>query len=230
LTVVELGPNAHLELLRPEDRRPGFSLVRGLLHLFHRDKPGEYYFRTPTASPVIRGTEFNLAVAEDGATTLHLLEGEVALTNDFGALDLKSAMRRSSSPRATRAGRGPDAVNVIQWCLYYPAVLDQMNAPQCRRTNAPRRIARRVSSRRLARALANIPRHASRFRSRKVYLAELLLAVGEVSEAEVLMQSLGGTDERALQLAMALRTLIAAVKFQPRPERLGRTKRSPPLS
>src|SRR2546427_572548 len=51
LTVVELGPNAHLELLPPIERRQGFSVLRGLLYLFHRDKPGEFYFRTPTASP-----------------------------------------------------------------------------------------------------------------------------------------------------------------------------------
>src|SRR5437867_736099 len=31
LTVVELGPNGHFELLPPRERRPGVSIVRGLL-------------------------------------------------------------------------------------------------------------------------------------------------------------------------------------------------------
>src|SRR5262245_59154839 len=124
LTLVELGPNSHLELLRPDDRRPGFSLSRGLLHLFHRDKPGQYYFRTPTASPVIRGTQFNLAVAGDGTTTIHLLEGEVSLTNAFGALELASGQSAEVPPAgAPTPIAALETVNVIQWCLYYPAVL-----------------------------------------------------------------------------------------------------------
>ncbi len=221
LTIVELGPNAHLELLRPVDRRPGFSLVRGLLHLFHRDKPGEYYFRTPTASPVIRGTEFNLAVGEDGATTLHLLEGEVALTNGFGALDLKSGEAARVQPaRAPVRLAALEAVNLIQWCLYYPAVLH----PEELRLSAEEQtvLGESLAAYRQGDLLAALEKYPEARQPvsdpEKVYLAALLLAVGEVGEAEAWLQLLDGANGRALRLAAALRRLIAAVKFQPRPE------------
>lgn len=224
LTLVKVGPNAHLVLLRPADRRPGFSLPRGLLHLFHRDQPGEYYFRTPTASPVIRGTEFVLAVAEDGATTLQLLEGEVALTNDFGALDLKSGQAALVQPaRAPTRIAALRAVNVIQWCLYYPAVL---HLPELRlsaeeQTTLSESLAAYRQGDLLA-AMANYPPDRRAVSDQeKVYLAALLLAVGEVGEAAALMKSLGGADERALRLATALQTLIAAVKLQPLPAKAG---------
>jgi len=221
LTIVELGPNSHLLLLRPEERRPGFSLARGLLHLFHRDKPGEYYFRTPTASPVIRGTELNLAVAEDGTTTLNLLEGEVALTNQFGEADLKSGeaaqVQPAHSPNRIRA---LEAVSVIQWCLYYPAVLDieelSLNAEEQNALSAS------LVAYRQGDVLAALAAYPATRRpgsdAEKVYLGALLLAVGEVGQAEELLGSLSGAAERELRLASALKVLIAAVKFVPTPE------------
>ena len=220
LTVVELGPNSHLVLLPREDRRPGFSLSRGLLHLFHRDKPGEYYFRTPTASPVIRGTEFNLAVADDGGTTLNLLEGAVTLTNELGQIELTSgqaAQVEIGAPPHRIAAL--EAINVIQWCLYYPAVLDIDETPfspdEQRALNASLAAYRQGE---LLAALAAYPAaRQSRSDAERVYLATLLLAVGEVNGAEQLLQSLNATESREVQLGAALSTLIAAVKFQLRP-------------
>jgi len=220
LTIVELGPNAHLELLRPEDRRTGFSLLRGLLHLFHRDKPGEYYFRTPTASPVIRGTEFNLEVTEDGATTLRLLEGEVALTNALGGVDMKSGDAALVQPgRAPMRTAALEAVNVIQWCLYYPAVLhlDELQLSADERNALADSLAGYRQGDLLA-ALAKYPQSRQpNSDHERIYLAALLLGVGEGRGAEGLMKSLTGTDYRATQLATGLRTLIAAVKAQPMP-------------
>src|SRR5882672_61825 len=207
LTMVELGPNAHFQLLPMRERRPGFGIMRGLLYLFHRDKPGEFYFRTPTASPVIRGTEFNLEVAEDGSTTLHLFEGEVALTNELGQLNLKSGEAAQVAPGSPpRRIAALEAVNVIQWCLYYPAVLYleelQLGAEE-RNELADSLAAYRRGD--LLAALANYPAARQPASDReKVYLAALLLAVGEVAEAEALVTSLSGTDERAIRLATAL--------------------------
>src|SRR5262249_16990991 len=199
LTIVELGPNAHLEVLQPQERRSALSLVRGLLHLFHRDKPGEFYFRTPTASPVIRGTEFNLEVAEDGSTTLHLLEGEVTLTNEVGQLDLKSgeagAVQRGQPPRRIAA---LEAVNVIQWCLYYPAVLhvDELRLSADEQTALAQSLAAYRKGDVLAALGAYTQGRQPGSDQEKIYLAELLLSVGEVRQAEALMNSLSGADER----------------------------------
>jgi Tfp pilus assembly protein PilF len=221
LTIVELGPNGHLQLLQPQDRRPGFSVSRGLLHLFHRDKPGDYYFRTPTASPVIRGTEFNLEIAEDGATTLHLLEGLVALTNEYGALDLTSgeAGRVAPGERPIRIA-ALEANNVIQWRLYYPATLHLGDLQFTELEEST--LADSLQSYRdgdLLTALARYP--ATRppaSNTERIYLAALLLAVGAVLDAEAQLNSVTAPDERTRRLAASLQTVIAAVKLQPLPE------------
>ncbi|NOS71290.1 MAG: TonB-dependent receptor [Verrucomicrobia bacterium] len=221
LTLVELGPNAHLQLLPVSERQPGLGLKRGLLHLFHRDKPDAFYFRTPTASPVIRGTEFTLDVAEDGATTLQLLDGAVTLTNELGLVELNSGDAAVVQPgRAPQRTASLEAVSVIQWCLYYPAVLRvdelQLSADE-QNVLADSLVAYRRGD--LLKALENFPSERTPDSDReKVYLAALLLAVGDVAGSETLMNSLSRSDARAVRLANALQTLIAVVKGQPLPE------------
>jgi len=104
---------------------PELNLRSGRSYFFNRDKPTELRFRTPVASGAILGTEFELAVADDGRTVLSLLDGEVELSNAQGAAKLKSGEQGTVEP-----GKAPtktaliDAINVIQWVLYYPAVVD----------------------------------------------------------------------------------------------------------
>ena len=221
LSLVEVGPNAHLQLLPVSGQKPGLGLRRGVLHLFHRDKPDEFYFRTPTASPVIRGTEFNLEVAADGTTTLHLIEGTVTLTNEFGRIELSSGeagvVRPGGPPQRTAA---LEAVNVIQWCLYYPAVLnlDELSLGADEQVALAGSLAAYRSGD-LLNALANFPSGRLPVSGReKIYLAALLLAVGDVAGAETRLASLDPGDDHESRMAGALRILIAAVKHQPGPE------------
>jgi ferric-dicitrate binding protein FerR (iron transport regulator) len=62
----------------------------GAAYFFNRDKPNQTQFQTPSSSGAIRGTEFNLAVAEDGKTRLTLLDGQVELGNAQGSVELES--------------------------------------------------------------------------------------------------------------------------------------------
>jgi len=66
-----------------------------------------------------------VAVAENGATRLDLIDGEVELSNTFGQIRLTSGEAGLVEPGQAPA-RAPklEAVNVIQWVLYYPGVLD----------------------------------------------------------------------------------------------------------
>src|SRR5881296_1012150 len=102
---------------------PVLDLRSGSTYFFSRERPADVEFRTPLASGAIRGTEFNLEVADDGRTVLSLFDGLVALNNEQGQLDLKSGEQGIVEP-----GKAPtktaviDAINIIQWCLYYPAV------------------------------------------------------------------------------------------------------------
>src|SRR5437879_8993725 len=105
--------------------KPQPDLRSGATYGTSREKPTEIQFRAPVASGAIRGTEFNLEVAEDGRTILSLLDGEVDLSNEQGAARLASGeqgtVQAGSAPKKTAL---IDAVNVIQWALYYPAVID----------------------------------------------------------------------------------------------------------
>src|SRR5437867_10614740 len=67
LSLLRLSELTHIQIAGATSRRGGFNLQRGLLYFFHRDKPGVMPVTTPTAYAVVLGTEFTVAVAEDGS-------------------------------------------------------------------------------------------------------------------------------------------------------------------
>ena len=70
LSIVRVDQLTSVEIQPPEKAgmKPQLELKSGATYFFSREKPGDIQFRTPVASGAIRGTEFNLAVAEDGRT------------------------------------------------------------------------------------------------------------------------------------------------------------------
>ena len=93
-----------------------------------RTQPGFARFRwarTPLASGAIRGTEFELSVdTATGRTVLTLIEGAVDLSNALGEVALASGEQGIVDPgQAPRKTAALDTINVIQWTLYYPAVV-----------------------------------------------------------------------------------------------------------
>jgi tetratricopeptide (TPR) repeat protein len=189
----------------------------GATYFFNRDKPNETQFQTPSSSGAIRGTEFNLAVSPDGATTLTLLDGQVVLSNAQGSAQLDSGQQA-----VVEVGKAPtksaqiDAVNVIQWTLYYPAILDMDELELS--ADAKQSLSSSLDAYRtgdLLQALALYPEsRAAASEFERVYRAALLLAVGKVDGAlELLNQPM--QESRAGALAEALKEMIAAVKGQP---------------
>ena len=193
---------------------PVLDLGSGSTYFFSREKPAAVEFRTPLASGAIRGTEFHLAVAEDGRTVLSLLDGLVALNSERGQIDLKTGEEGIVEPgQAPRKTAVIEAINIIQWCLYYPAVLDAdelgLNAG-VKQTLASSLAAYRNGD--LLEALASYPEaRQPDSDSERIYRAALLLAVGQVEQTEAQLKEL----RAASALADALREMIAAVKFQP---------------
>lgn len=188
----------------------------GSTYLHSRQRPQDILFRTPVVSGAIRGTEFSLAVAEDGRTVLTLLDGEVSLENSDGTLELKSGeqavVERGQAPRKTAV---LDAVNIIQWALYYPGVIDPDELPltDSEKNNLAESLAeyRRGD---LLQALAKYPpARVPVSAGDKIYRAALLLAVGDVEEAQGLLRELNGEEQTQL-LAGALSEIVAAVKNQ----------------
>lgn len=208
LSVVEIRPTPG------SGAKAELDLQSGSSYLFNRDRPMDLRFRTPQASGAIRGTEFHLeANAAAGRTRLALFDGEVTLANEQGEVILTAG-----EEGVVEAGQAPkktavlNALSIIQWCLYYPAVLnveDLSLSDAEQQSLAPSLAAYRSGD--LMRALAEYPSGRSpQSDADKIYHAALLLAVGQVGEAEAELGQL--TEPKAL--AGALRQMIATVKQQ----------------
>ncbi len=205
----------------PAARNGLIELLRGGLYFFHRDPPAVTRFRTPLVAGAIRGTEFSLTVAAKGQTSLDLIDGAVTLNNEFGFADLIRGDRGWVEP-----GTGPvrtarlDATNVIQWCLYYPAVL---NPDELRLSEADRRaIAPSIE----AYVRGDLPAAAAFYSdgrepasaAERVYRMALLVSAGQVARAQAMLETgpfSPETDPSRSVLTESVRRLIAAVTHTP---------------
>jgi Flp pilus assembly protein TadD len=210
-SVFRINELTAFELLPPHnaDRKPLLDLKTGSLYFFSREKPTDVEFRTPTAVGAIRGTEFLLSVADDGDTKLALLDGAVELSNDAGKIELQSG-EQATVTKAQAPVKSPllDAANVIQWCLYYPAVVDPDEiAFTADEQNALHDSLAAYRAGDLLGALAAMPAHQAS-EPGKVFQAALLSSVGRVDAAGKLLADLPAS----FATAQALRQLIAAVQ------------------
>lgn len=185
-SVIRVNELTLLEIRAPSTGQNGFlDLQSGSIYFFNRERPSTIEFRTPVASGAIRGTEFHLAVAANGETTLTVLEGEVSLSNAQGELNFARGEQGIVSPgEAPRKTAVVNVINVIQWCLYYPAIFDPPNIAGIDESLAAYRRGN------LLRALELYPADREPASDpERVYLASLLLAVGQVAEAQTLAAS-----------------------------------------
>src|SRR6266540_661229 len=213
-SVQRVGDLTTLEIRPPTQpgRRLLLDLKAGKSYLFNREKPAELQFRTPLASGAIRGTEFELSVdAATGRTVLTLIEGEVELSNAQGEVTLASGDQGIVDPgQAPRKTPALDTLNVIQWTLYYPAVLVvaelQMDAAD------QQALAGSLAAYRAGDSVGALARYPAGRQpatdAERIYRAALLLAAGDVPRAETLLGAVTGNSPPA----GALRKVIAAVK------------------
>ncbi len=219
-SILPVGPLTELEILPPHARNAeaGLHLVKGILSFFHRDKPGRIRVITAGATAGIEGTEFVVEVASlrnVERTTLSVIDGQVAFGNDNGNLTLTNGQQAIAVPgQPPVRTAGFLAENILQWALYYPAVLDVQDLPltSTERDALGISIAAYRSGDLLA-ALAAYPADRQQTSdAEKLYHAALLLAVGQVANTEAILQDSLPPASPLQPLATALRTLIAAVK------------------
>jgi hypothetical protein len=219
LSVLRVYELTTLEIQPPQQpgRRAVLDLESGAAYFFNRDKPSETQFRTPSASGAIRGTEFNMTVAGNGRMELALLDGQVDLTNNQGTLQVQTGQEAVVEPgQAPKKSPLIDAVSIIQWTLYYPAILepDELElSADIKEALGPSLDAYRNGD--LLQALAKYPEgRTPASESERVYRAALLLAVGQVEGSQQLLQETN-RQPRAAALAGALQEMIASVKGRP---------------
>ncbi|HEY1790102.1 MAG TPA: FecR domain-containing protein [Verrucomicrobiae bacterium] len=229
-SVVPLGPLTQIEILEPDKSGslPGLNFVKGILSFFHRDKPGTIRVLTHGANASIEGTEFVLCASGVNGSeqdTLSVIDGRVLFSNLQGSVlltnDQQAVAEQGKVPIRTP---GFIANNLLQWCFYYPAVLDPADLSLTRGEQellGSSLDAYRAGN--LTVALAKypeLPQSESDFE--RIYHAALLLSVGQVeqTESELNGLSISGQASHIARLADALRTLIATVKRQPKPSSL----------
>lgn len=203
------------EILPPSvaGTKPTLDVKQGTGYFFSREKSREINVKTPAANGAIRGTEFVVTVAANGHSTFTMLDGEVEVSNAQGSVTVRSGEKAEADP-----GRKPTktavimTVNLVQWCLYYPGVLDlnDLNLPSPIQNALGGSLAA-YSKGDLLGALESYPSHRSPGSvAENVYRAGLFLVVGQVEKAERLLRGVrSDTPGRE-----ALITLIAAVKLQ----------------
>lgn len=193
--------------VRPAQGAAGAPTVRveqGKAFFYSREKGREMNVETPAANGAIRGTEFVVQVAAGGRTTITMLDGELALSNSAGSINVHSGEEAHVSPgqRPTKTA-ALYALNSVQWCLYYAGVLDPAEFTITGRS------AEAYREGDLLRALEEYKRSGG---GSALYRAQLYLAVGQVDKARAVLQRANGRGRDALL------TLIAAVTYKERAE------------
>ena len=229
-SVVPLGPLTEVEILPPDqgDAQAGLHLIKGLLSFFHRGKPGRIRVITRGTTAGIKGTEFVMEVSSTGdseRTRIWVIDGEVLFANAQSKLTLVNGQAATAETgRALERSPAFIANNVLQWCFYYPAVLDLRDLPLT--PEEEQVLAKSLDAYRsgdLLTALAQyFPGRQNASDAERVYHAALLLSVGQVKETEDVLAVLPAAEptERLSRLANALRKLIAAVKRESSPSTL----------
>ena len=213
-SVQRLDELSNLEILPIENSAPTppIELKEGGLYFFNREKAVQQNFKTPQASGAILGTEFAVQVAPDGGTTVALYEGRIDLSNPRGAVTMapgdQAEVLAGGAPRKTAK---LEAKALVQWCLYYPAILDldELGLDPVKNPALRASLDAYRSGDVLAAAAAHPGGGAGQGEPEAIYLAGLNLAAGQASAAEELVR--GRTNESA----EALRSLLTTVRGNP---------------
>ncbi|HKX62468.1 MAG TPA: tetratricopeptide repeat protein, partial [Verrucomicrobiae bacterium] len=225
LGVIQIPPLSTIEIPAPAGATKSLwiRVVDGMIYFFHRGSPTDVEVQTRGASAAIRGTEFVAQARDDGGMNVHVLDGAVELRNERGVIELQAGEQGvAAAGAAPHRSPGIQAINVIQWCLSYPAVLDpdeiQLDVDTLTVLNDSWTAYRDGD---LLGALAAYPTNRQpQSRAEQIYRAALWLAIGQVEESETL---LGSADLRAAssgdieRRASALHLMIAATRLQARP-------------
>ena len=215
LSILRLDELTEAEVLPPPTAaaKPTLDLKQGTAYFFSREKSREINVQTPVANGGIRGTEFVVTVASNGATSFIMIDGEVETSNENGSVIVRSGERADietgGRPTKSAVSRPIDSA---RWCFYYPAVLDPKELIATVEDRDVLQASLSVYSEGdLLTALQQYPSNRSpNSTEEKIYRAGLFLVTGQVAKAEGLLEDL----DPGIRDRQALSTLIAAVTLQ----------------
>ena len=115
-----LNAKSAVEITAPTKTANGRqSFVRALSgQIWARLRPGNAV-QTPSATLGVAGTVINLDIADDGVTTLTVVDGEVDFYNNFGATVVGTSQQSTARPDAapTKPITIPNAGLIIEWAV-----------------------------------------------------------------------------------------------------------------
>lgn len=192
--------------------KPRLDLEGGGIFIFSREKTGEIDIATPAANGALRGTQLYAEVGANGRSFYQVLEGRVELSNPQGKLMLNAGEAGEAVPgQAPRRTAVIEAKNLLQWALYYPAVLE---VEELFLSEAERRaLAASLDRYRKGDLLGALENHRDGVATGpggRLYQTAVLLAVGRVDEAGIALAAVPAMHPGR----RSLERMIAAVKFE----------------
>jgi hypothetical protein len=213
-TEVRLGKGAVVGI----PTEPGIfaTIKEGIAYFFNRGQPGLIEIEG-IAFLTIRGTEFVVEVPATNNLTVSVLDGAVSIKADRD-VTIRKNQTASVKDKKVSDPRAIEPKNVIQWLLYYPAMVDPRDLELERNTNTALRssIAAYLEGN-VVRAYQLFPydKPPPLSPAERVYSAALALAAGQIELCLTnLIEVEKSSDERVQGVASALRQLIATVQGQ----------------
>lgn len=192
--------------------KPQLDISGGAAFIFSREEFGEIGIKTPAANGTLKGTQLFVQVS-GGRTLFQVIEGSVEMQNPHGQVILNAGEAGEATPgRAPKKTASIMAKNILQWALYYPAVIDPSELGMGATEELA--VAESLAAYRegdLLGALEKYPNRTPENTGGKLYKAGVLLAVGRVDEAGAILRSLDARHSGR----HALERMIAAVTYTP---------------
>ena len=192
--------------------KPNVELRNGRLYFFGKIRGEETEVSTPIANGAIRGTEFELSILAANVTVLTLIDGEVDLSTAEGTVAVRSGERGRAEPSAPPTKTAViDAVSTIQWCLYYPGVIDPAEFDPSVHPGSP--LFPALTAYRRGNPVAAVARFPfsqteTMGQQARLFAAALALSVGRAEEIGTILQK----KDRQTPVGLALEELVATVQ------------------
>lgn len=206
LTKIELTP----VLMEPSKAK--LNLMQGVVFIFSREQEGEIDVKMPTANAGLRGTQLLARVFPDGKSQVLVLEGTVDLENPHGNVTLKAGEAGEAvHGKAPRKTPMIDAANILQWALYYPAVVDPADMGMKLGKHGALDASLAAYGRgNLQAAVTRLPPAAANNDGDRLFRASVLLAVGSTDEAAALVNRVPKTHPGR----RAIERMLSAVRMK----------------
>ncbi len=124
-TLHRINEKSEVEILAPSGAGSGVvNILSGQSYFTSRTPKDFGRVQTPTVTAAIKGTEFAVSVAENGATVITMIEGTVEASNQFGSVSVTHGEEAVTEPgKAPQRRIAVHPKDAVMWSLYYPPVL-----------------------------------------------------------------------------------------------------------